>query len=219
MQVTKDTIWDVMMTDFSNRMGFKFRDEPGAKATIEALCGSGEGQFYPAKLRAMWNIYMDDPKEMELGPAIKRFTDPRVLNKLGLKVHKGAVGFGNLVAGPDYECETWVKKAGCGFTTSFTAQGNSGSPWPDVWDVPCPRCGGRRLRVGSALHQKAYEDGMATYKQGDDYMPWPDAVNGIKALPKPMHTITPVPVVVPLAVAEPESCFDIFGTCEEVDFF
>lgn len=180
--VTKDNICELISSDFRDKFGFGFPGESGWKDAILKVCGSGDGQFYPVKLRAMWNIFIGDPKEVEMGIAVSRFLQPRVRARLAVQVHvaQGRVAIGT--ESHDYICEnvlTWPQ--GCvGYhyagEWSTWAKGEA----PEVHPVPCVRCGGRRLRKGSRMYEDAYKTGMDAYKASPDYIPWGSVGKAVK---------------------------------------
>ena len=111
--VTKDNICELIASDFRDKFGFGFPGESGWKDAILKVCGSGDGQFYPVKLRAMWNIFIGDPKEVEMGIAISRFLQPRVRAKLAVQVHTPGGRIAAETEWAEYICENvlcWPEK-------------------------------------------------------------------------------------------------------------
>lgn len=78
------------MRDYRDVVGCGYKADQQDRRTIEGIAGFNQNQYVPLKLRAMWAHYLSDPKEREFGFSIKRFTDPRVLNKYAARVHKTA---------------------------------------------------------------------------------------------------------------------------------
>ena len=206
--ITADDIFAVMKGDFLQKFGFAYKGGDKDELTISDVCGFGDGKFAPVKLRAMWLYYLDDAKEREFGYSVKRFTEPRVLMKLAVRVHKTPKGFTGKTESHEYICEGWLCwPMTCMMQINFYTFPESDVP--EVAPEPCFYCQGPMVRVGSERHQEKYKAGMDAFKQTDDYKElsalWDKS--GVQAVVK--QATRPVP--------EPDAGFDL-GDIEE-DFF
>ena len=181
MNVTADNICDIMSADFYTQCGFKFQGDVGWRDEIAKVCGYGDGQFAPLKLRAMWAYYITDPDEKKHGASIARFTHSRTLMKFAVKVfvkRDGSGGANVLYPLSLYRCANFYN--GCGACDEI-AMGVKDGNAPDTSKEPCYQCQGDMMRLD--LWTEAFIGGRLHVKQLAAPLPLPVPIEGKEQAP------------------------------------
>ena len=146
--VTKENIYDFFKRDCLDKHGFKLIAEVGAEKAVQDLCGYNNEPFTPERLRAAWNFYISDKKEVEFGISVKRFTEPRVLMKFAAKIQRPERrGQSSGLPQRNYTCENYAKTCCYGVIVVR----DEGDEFPDYHERPCPYCNGRLVKEGVAI--------------------------------------------------------------------
>ena len=138
-----EDIWTVIKNDTKQKMGFPLREAPGAGDLVRELAVD----YGAERLRAMWQYYITDEKEVAFGISVVAFSDPRRLARLAGRVSKKPKMTDEITTWIYYSCLVPHEiRAEDIYNYEINFKGDGGlaalAELPLVYPEPCPVCNG-----------------------------------------------------------------------------
>jgi len=128
------TLLDVILDDFEKCHGFRLAYKAEHAQEFEKA-----KENFSFKIRRMWNLYIQDPQEIERGLDLGYFLRPQILNRYAIRTPSVDTKTGK-TRGNVYRCENSVGVPGCSNAGEYLELSVDYAP------KPCSLCSGRLIR-------------------------------------------------------------------------